>query len=109
MCRILQRQGIGEPQEQSLEGKVGMIRRALVCLAKALNHSTAILDPSHICELSSSLSQCCILNPLRESKDRTCIMDASQAFTPEPQWELLQVYNVKMFLWHWNVLFIYLD
>ena len=74
MCRILQRQGIGEPQEQSLEGKVGMIRRALVCLAKALNHSTAILDPSHICELSSSLSQCCILNPLRESKDRTCIL-----------------------------------
>ena len=40
--------------------------------------ATAMQDPSHICGLHCSLHQCQILNPLREVRNRTCIiMDTS--------------------------------
>ena len=40
---------------------------------------TAKPDPSHICQLHCNLWQHWILNPLREVRDRTCVlMDASQ-------------------------------
>ena len=43
-------------------------------------YATAIAtwDPSHICDLHHSSWQCWILNPLRQARVRTCVMDASQ-------------------------------
>ena len=44
-------------------------------------YATAIAmpDPSHVCDLHYSSWQCQILNPVREARDRTCIlMDTSQ-------------------------------
>ena len=37
-------------------------------------YATAMLDPSHICDLHQSLWQCGILNPLRKAGDQTCIL-----------------------------------
>ena len=45
----------------------------------AYTRATAIWEPSCICDLHHSSSQCRILNPLREARDRTCIfMDTSR-------------------------------
>ena len=45
----------------------------------AYTTTTAMRDPSHICELHCSSQQCQILNPLMEAKDQTPIlMDTSQ-------------------------------
>ena len=45
----------------------------------AYTTATAMPDPSHICDLHHCSWQRQILNPLRERRDRTCIlMDASQ-------------------------------
>ena len=45
----------------------------------AYTTATATLDPSRICNLHHSSQQGWILSPLREARDRTCIlMDASQ-------------------------------
>ena len=45
--------------------------------------ATAVLDPSHVCNLHRSSWQCRILNPLIEAKGRTCIfMDASLVRKP---------------------------
>ena len=41
--------------------------------------ATAMLDPSHICDLYHSLQQHQIPKPLSEARDHTCVlMDASQ-------------------------------
>ena len=39
--------------------------------------ATATWDPSHICDLERSLQEQLILNPLNQSRDRTCILMAS--------------------------------
>ena len=45
----------------------------------AYTTATATPDPSYICNLHHSSRQCQILNPLRETRDQTCIlMDPSQ-------------------------------
>ena len=36
--------------------------------------ATATQDPSHVCHLHPSSRQCWILNPLNETRDRTCIL-----------------------------------
>ena len=48
----------------------GQIGAAAVAYATA----TAILDPSHICDLWHSLRQCQILNPLSTANDQTHIL-----------------------------------
>ena len=40
----------------------------------AYTTATAMLDPSHICDLCHSLLQCRILNPLSEAKDQTLML-----------------------------------
>ena len=40
----------------------------------AYTTATAMPDPSHICNLGSSLWQHQILNPLSEARDQTCIL-----------------------------------
>ena len=42
--------------------------------AEASATATAILDPSHICNLHHSLQQCQILNPLSKARDQTHIL-----------------------------------
>ena len=49
----------------------------------AYTTATAMLDPSHICDLYHNLQQCWILNPLRETRDWTWIlMNTSQVLNP---------------------------
>ena len=49
----------------------------------AYTTATATNDLSHICDLHHSLWQHHILNPVREARDRTCIlMDTSQVHNP---------------------------
>ena len=44
-----------------------------------LAYTTAMPDPSHICDLYQSLRQCQFLNPLSKVRDRThVLMDTSQ-------------------------------
>ena len=45
----------------------------------AYARATATPDPSHVCDLHHSSWQCWILNPLSETRNRTCVlMDTSQ-------------------------------
>ena len=45
----------------------------------AYTTATATQDPSHIYKLHHDSRQCCILKPLNEARDQTCIlMDTSQ-------------------------------
>ena len=54
------------------KGQIGAV-------AAGLCHSTAMPDPSRVCDLHQSSWQRQILNPLREARDLTRIlMDASQ-------------------------------
>ena len=55
----------------------GQIRGA----AATYTTATAMLDPSHICNLCRRLQQCQIFNPLIEARDQTHILiDTSQVF-----------------------------
>ena len=59
--------------------KVPRLEVELELQLQAYIMATATPDLSHICDLHQSLQQCQILNPLREGRDRTCIlMDTSQ-------------------------------
>ena len=49
----------------------------------AYTTATAMLDPSHICNLCCSLWKCQILNPLSKGRNRThLLMDSSQVLNP---------------------------
>ena len=49
----------------------------------AYTTATAIPHPSCICSLKHSLQQCCILNPLTDIRDWTCILiDTTQVLNP---------------------------
>ena len=59
--------------------------------------ATAMLDPSHVCNVHQSSWQCRTLNPLSGASDRTCsLMDTSWILMgtswvrnlPKLQWEL---------------------
>ena len=58
---------------------------------------TAMQDMSHECD-NGSLQQCQILNPLKEARDRTCILTDTVlgSWPTEPQWEL---YSLNHTLW----------
>ena len=57
----------------------------------AYAYTTAMPDPSQICELYSSSWQCWILNPLGGARNQTLIlMDTFGFISTEPQWELLK-------------------
>ena len=46
----------------------------------AYTTATATPDPSRFCDLHRSLRQCPILNPLREARDRTCLIMSTRWF-----------------------------
>ena len=48
-------------------------------------YTTAMQDPSHVCNLYHSSWQCWILNPLSEARDQTSVlMDTSWVVTAVP-------------------------
>ena len=65
-------------------------RGGIEIAVEAYTTATATLDLSCIFDLSHSLQQCCILNPLRKARSQTCIfMETVMGPQPaEPQWEL---------------------
>ena len=69
--------------------------------------ATAMLDPSHICDLHCRLQQCQILNTLSEARDWTCIlMDTSQVLNPLSHngnsQTILLFYSFEVYVKCWN-------
>ena len=59
----------------------------------AFTTAIAMQDPSHVCGLHHSSRQCRILNPLKEARNRTHILQILVRFiTIEPQQELQRVH-----------------
>ena len=46
----------------------------------AYTTAIATADPSHICDPQHSLQQCCILNPLSEAREQTCVLMDTDLF-----------------------------
>ena len=81
------------PHPQHME--VPRLGVELELLQLAYTTATATQDLSCICNLHHSSRPRQILNPLSETRDRTCnLMDTNRVHSADPQWEL-QKMNFK--------------